>query len=200
MHRSTHILILFLILFGDQISYAQTQDSLLGSKVQFSSQNELGGLIGIGHIKGLDDLVIKNPEWAFELASTNGIQVKQWFLGIGVGVRIWGNDFTFPLFFHVSLDDLWKSRFFLHGDLGYQLGIRKANHYGDKENGNFYAAYGLGYNFPLKKQGLYLKASVCHQKADAIGAYSGLGPSSYEEHYNLSYLFLRISVGLKITK
>lgn len=181
-------------------SYSQTPDSVQKVEIQFCSKNELGGLIGIGHIKGLDDVVIKNPEWALELTSTNGIQIKQWFLGIGTGVRVWESDLTFPLFFHVSLDNLWKSHFFLHGDMGGQLGIRKTNHYGDRETGGFYAAYGLGYNFPIKKQSLYLKASVCHQKASAEGDYSGLGPATVKEGYVLNYLFLRISLGLSFKK
>lgn len=191
--------ITFVLLLGCFSSLAQPEDSLQKTKAFFCSRNELGGLIGIGHIKGLDDMVIKNPEWAMELTSTNGIRFNQWFIGAGAGFRTWGNDFTFPLFFHVSLNDLWKSPFFLHGDVGFQMGIRKTNHYGDKEHGDFYAAYGLGYNFPIKKQSLYLKASVCHQKASAQGAYSGLGPSTVKEGYTLNYLFLRISLGLSIT-
>jgi hypothetical protein len=198
--RTPLYILLFTLFFSVWNSHSQTSDSLQKTNIRFASKNELGGLIGMGHIKGLDDVVIKNPEWALELTSTNGIQMKQWFLGIGAGVRVWERDFTFPLFFHVSLDDLWKSRFFLHTDIGAQLGIRKTNHYGDRETGGFYAAYGLGYNFPVKKQNLYLKASICHQRADAEGAYSGLGPGTLMESYKLNYLFFRFSVGLKITK
>lgn len=192
--------LLFVSFFSVWSNYSQTPDSLQRPKPLFCSKNEFGGLIGIGHIKGLDDVVIKNPEWALELTSTNGIQIKQWFLGIGTGLRVWENDLTFPLFFHVSLDNLWKSHFFLHGDIGGQLGIRKSNHYGDRETGDFYAAYGLGYNFPIKKQSLYLKASVCHQKATSEGDYSGLGPAAIKEDYTLNYLFLRISLGLSFKK
>jgi hypothetical protein len=192
-------ILLFALFYCVWNSYSQTPDSLPKTKIQFCSKNELGGLIGIGHIKGLDDVVIKNPERALELTSTNGMEIKQWFLGVGLGVRAWRKDFTVPMFFHVSLNDLWRSGFFLHGDIGGQLGIRR-NHYGDREITEFYAAYGLGYNFPVKKQSLYLKASICHQKANAEGAYSGLGPSTLLEGYTLNYLFFRVSAGLKITK
>lgn len=111
--RTPLYILLFTLFFSVWNSHSQTSGSLQKTNIRFASKNEWGGLIGMGHIKGLDDVVIKNPEWAMELTSTNGIQIKQWFLGIGAGVRVWERDLTFPLFFHVSLDDLWKSHFFL---------------------------------------------------------------------------------------
>lgn len=178
---------------------AQTTDSVPKPKVRFCSKNELGGLIGIGRMKDASDYLIWNPEWAVELISTNGIRYEPWFVGVGFGVRVWGADLTFPLFVNVSLD-LWKSAFFLHADMGNQFGTRKNNYRGDRETGNFYAAYGLGYNFPIKRQAFYVKASICHQRANAMGESYGLGPSSYPVHYSLTYTFCRISLGIKFTK
>jgi hypothetical protein len=90
------------------------------------------------------------------------------------------------------------SAFFLHVDLGNQFGTRRSNYWGDKETGSFYAAYGLGYNIPVRKQNLYVKASICHQMVKAVGESSGLGSSTYQEHSDRTYLFCRISFGLKI--
>ena len=122
------------------------------------------------------------------------------FVGLGVGIRKWDKDYLLPLFFTSSLN-LWKGKnsLFLHVDLGHQFGNRQVNYFGDKETGSFYAAYGLGYDLSLSKHTkLYLKASVCHQNMKAA-AKAGLGPSNYLEPYDPNYLFLRISLGLKIT-
>lgn len=179
---------------------AQTTDSLSKPKIRFCSKNELGGLIGIGQMKDASDYPVHNSEWALELISTNGIRYASWFMGIGAGLRTWSfTDVTFPVFAHVSLD-LWKTGLYLHADLGNQFGTRKSNYRGDKETGSFYAAYGLGYTIPTRKQNLYVKASLCHQKMKATGDFSGLGPSNYPEHYSLNYMFARISLGLKFTK
>nr|WP_294857969.1 hypothetical protein [uncultured Fluviicola sp.] len=193
-----NLFILFTSLFWHLNSFAQTKDSVCRSKIQFCSKNELGGLIGIGHIKNPNDYLVRNPEWAVELTSTNGIRYNPWFVGIGLGVRAWGTDLTFPVFVNVSLD-LWKSAFFLHADMGHQFGIRKSNYFGDRETGSFYAAYGLGYNFAIKKQNLYVKASLCHQRMKAATK-AGLGPGNYLESYDPTYLFFRISLGIKFTK
>ncbi len=197
MIRTTLKCLLFL--FSALNISAQTADSVSKPKIQFCSKNELGGLIGIGRLKDASDYPTWNPEWAVELISTNGIRYEPWFVGVGFGIRAWGADLTFPLFVNVSLD-LWKSAFFLHAHLGNQFGTRKINYQGDKETGNFYAAYGLGYNFSIKKQVCYVKASICHQRANAVGEAGGLGPSTYPEHYSLTYTFCRISLGLRFTK
>lgn len=199
MTKTVHRFLFFISLFVSVNCISQTKDSISKPKVQFCSKNELGGLIGIGRMKDASDYPIRNPEWALELTSTNGIRINSWFIGIGLGVRTWGTDFTFPVFGHVSLD-LWKSAFFLHADLGNQFGTRKNNYKGDKETGSFYAAYGLGYNIPVRKQNLYVKASICHQSAKATGDTGGLGPDTYFENYSLTYTFCRISLGLKFTK
>ncbi|TSJ45529.1 hypothetical protein [Fluviicola chungangensis] len=202
----------FISLSWNLNAYAQTNDSLGKSKIdfsvlerriQFSSKNELGGLKGIGRLKDASDYTAHNSEWALELTSTNGIQTGSFFAGIGTGVRYWGNSIVVPLFLHVSYDLLINRKirgFFLHGDIGNQFGTRKSNSQGDKETGGFYAAYGLGYNIPVKKQTLYVKASMCHQRATAEGKFSGLGPSTVPEKYSLNYLFFRVSVGWRFTK
>ena len=185
-------------LFAQNDSLGKIDFSVLAPKPLFCSKNELGGLIGIGNIRNPNDYQMWNPDWALELTSTNGIRYAPWFLGIGVGVRTWGIDFTFPVFGHVSLD-LYKTGLFLHADMGHQFGVRK-NYFGDRETGSFYAAYGLGYNFSIKRQALYVKASICHQKTKAADEQGGLGPSNYPEHYDPTYLFCRISLGLTFTK
>ncbi|AEA43976.1 hypothetical protein [Fluviicola taffensis] len=199
MIKVNQILILVAFLFGSLNSYAQTKDSISKPKASFCSKNELGGLIGIGRIKDPNDYVVRNLEWALELTSINGIRYNPWFVGIGVGIRSWrGGGFGFPLFGHVSLD-LWKTGLFIHGDIGYQFGIRK-NYFGVHETGGFYAAYGLGYNFAIKRQSLYVKASICHQKANAEDKYGGLGPSTYQTYNDMDYLFCRISLGIQFSK
>lgn len=177
---------------------AQGKDSGSKTAVQFCSKNELGGLIGIGHVQNPADYKVRNAEWALEMVSINGIRYNPWFVGAGFGIRTWATDFTFPLFAHVSLD-LWKSNFFLHADMGYQFGTRRVNMFGDKETGGFYAAYGLGYEWSVTEQlKLYVKTSVCHQNRKASGPYSGLGPSTSLEAYNPKYVFLRVSAGIRI--
>lgn len=177
--------------------------SVLEPKVQFSSKNELGGLIGIGRIDDPYDYHMQNLEWGLELTSTNGIQYRGFFAGIGTGVRTLGDDVVIPLFAHISLDVSINRKvkgFFLCADLGNQF-LDRQNSFGDKETGNFFAAYGLGYNFPLaNRMKLYLKANVMHQRAKAVDKHGGLGPGTYQEYYGLTYMFLRISVGLKFTK
>lgn len=178
----------------DSIQKAKIDFSVLEPKIRFCSRNELGGLIGIGHVQDMG----QNPEWALELTSINGIRYKPLFVGIGVGIRSWrGVGFGFPVYGHVALD-LWKTGLFLHTDLGYQIAARE-NYIGNRETGGFYAAYGLGYNFAIKKQALYVKASICHQKAKTED-YGGLGPSTYQTYSGLNYLFCRISLGLTFTK
>lgn len=199
MIKVNQILILVAFLFGSLNSYTQTKDSISKPKASFCSKNELGGLIGIGRIKDPSDYVVWNPEWALELTSINGIRYKPLFVGIGVGIRSWrGVGFGFPVFGHVSLD-LWKTGLFLHADIGYQFGTYR-NYFGVSATGDFYEAYGVGYDFAIKKQAMYVKASICHQKGKAADKYGGLGPSTYQSYYDFNYLFGRVSVGLKFTK
>lgn len=139
-------------------------------------------------------------EVVFELSTSNGFQYDRLFVGVGVGIRKWDNDYLLPVFFTSSLN-LWKGKnaLFLHLDLGHQFGNRQANFFGDKETGSFYAAYGLGYDLSLaKRTKLYLKASVCHQQMKAA-AKAGLGPDNYLEPYDPNYLFFRISLGIQFT-
>lgn len=196
MMKIGHILCFYTLMFWSLSSFAQTKDSLVKPEIKFCSKNEFGGLIGIGRMKDKSDYLIWNPEWALELTSTNGIRYAPWFVGIGVGVRMWGIAPMFPVFGHVSLD-LYKSAFFLHADMGHQFGVRKSNYMGDRETGSFFAAYGLGYNFAVRKQSFYVKASICHQKVKATGESNGLGPSNYPVHYDLTYMFARVSLGLQ---
>jgi len=193
--------LLWILLSGFLNTSAFTQETASKPVVRFSTENELGILAGMGH-KLDDGYPGSSSELVFELSSTNGIQCGRFFAGIGVGVRKWDDDFLLPLFLHASYD-LWKSKnvLFLHADIGNQFGNRQMNAFGNKETGNFYAAYGLGYYFSVaERTKLYLKASVCHQRAEALGPYTGLGPSTYQERYNLNYLLFRFSVGVKFTK
>ena len=191
---------------NDSLGKAKIDFSVLKPKIQFCSKNELGVFLGLGRIENNVETVHSNKETILELTTTNGIQYGSFFAGIGTGVRKWGDDFLVPLFLHLSVDlsiNLGKSRnaFFLCADLGNQFGSRQSNSFGNRETGNFFAAYGLGYQFPVAKQlKLYLKTTLCHQLTKAAGGYSGLGPSIYQEPYNPTYLFCRISLGLKFTK
>ena len=210
MTKTTFILFLFLSRFlslsaqtGDSLRKGKIDFSVLEPKVHFCSKNELGGLIGIGRIDDPYDYRMQNPEWGLELTSTNGIQYGSFFAGIGAGVRTLGDDLVIPLFLHLSLDVAINKKvkgFFLCADLGNQF-VDRQNSFGEKETGNFFAAYGLGYTFPAaKRMNLYLKANIIHQRATAEDTYGGLGPIPYHEQYTLTYSFLRISVGLKFTK
>jgi hypothetical protein len=187
----------------DSIEKAKIDFSVLEPKIRFCSKNELSGLIGISKVKDGNDYILPNPEWGTELTSTNGIQYGSFFAGIGTGVRTLGDDFVIPLFLHVSLDVAINKKvkgFFLCADLGNQF-VDRQNSFGDKETGSFFAAYGLGYNFNVaKRMKLYLKANVIHQRAKAEDKHGGLGPSTYQEYYGPTYLFLRISVGLRFIK
>ncbi len=200
MTRISWMLLVFFF-FWSLHSNAQKTDSLSRSSVRFSTENELGALV-LMRDKLSDEYQAKGKEWVFEFTSTNGITYGRLFAGIGVGVRKWEDDFVLPLFFHASCN-LSKSEngLFLHTDLGNQFGTRRNNAFGDRETGNFYAAYGFGYYGALAKSTkLYLKVSVCHQRAEALGPYTGLGPSTYPEPYLLNYLFFRVSLGVKFTK
>ncbi len=210
MTKTTFSLLLFLFGFlkvsaqtGDSIQKGKIDFSVLQPKARFSSKNELGGLLGIGKVKDGNDYILHNPEWGLELTSTNGIQYGSFFAGIGTGVRTLGDDFVIPLFLHVSLDVTINRKvkgFFLCADVGNQF-VDRQNSFGDKETGSFFAAYGLGYNFQVaERTKLYLKANIIHQRAKAEDKHGGLGPSTYQEYYVLTYSFLRISVGLKFTK
>ena len=187
----------------DSIEKAKIDFAVLEPKIRFCSKNELSGLIGIGKVKDGNDYILPNPEWGTELTSTNGIQYRGFFAGIGTGVRTLGDDFVIPLFLHVSLDltiNRKEKGFFLCADLGNQF-VDRQNSFGDKETGNFFAAYGLGYNFKVAERlKLYVKANVIHQRTKAEDQHGGLGPSTYQEYYGPTYLFLRISVGLRFTK
>jgi hypothetical protein len=188
----------------DSLGNTKIDFSVLEPEIRFSSKNEFGFFLGIGHLKGLSDYPVYNSDLIYELTSTNGIQYGSFFAGIGTGIRYWGNDFLVPLFLHLSIDLSINRKikgFFLCADLGNQFGTRQSNSFGDKETGNFFATYGLGYQFPVSKQlKLYLKTTLCHQKTKAAGDYSGLGPSTYQESYDPTYLFFRVSLGLKFTK
>jgi hypothetical protein len=158
----------------------------------------------MGAVSGWDSDLYPNKEIFSEFSSANGIQYDGVFLGLGIGIRKWdrewSTDFLFPLFGSLSLD-LWKGKntLFLHLELGHQFGSRRANMFGHKEAGSFFAAYGLGYDWSVSEQlKLYLKASVCHQLTKASGPYSGLGPSIYPEPYDPRYLFFQISLGVRI--
>lgn len=167
------VICLWLSLICIPDSIAQTKDSLSKPKIQFCSRNELGTFIGMGTVKGSDDFYHPNREVLLELSSANGIRYDRFFVGLGVGIRKWDNNFLLPLFVSSSLN-LWKgkSSLFLHLDLGHQFGTRSANMFGDKETGSFFAAYGLGYDwYVMEKLKLYLKASVCHQNMKASGPY-----------------------------
>jgi hypothetical protein len=182
--------------------YAQEKDSLSRPKIQFCSKNEFGVWFGIGSIykeKGGDHW--SNSSKILEMTTSNGIQYDRLFVGLGIGIRKWDNNYLIPLFFNSSVN-LWKNKnsLFLHLDLGHQFGSRKTNYFGDKETGSFYLSYGLGYDFTIAKRlKLYLKTSISHQSMKSA-AKSGLGPSNYMESYNPRYLFFRISLGLKFTK
>ncbi|WP_300661417.1 hypothetical protein [Fluviicola sp.] len=194
------VICLWLFLFCIANATAQNGDSPPKPRIQFCSKNEFGVSMGMGTIKGMDDFDYRNKESVLELSSSNGIRYGRLFVGAGIGVRKWGNDYLLPLFFTSSLN-LWngKNSLFLHLDVGNQFGNRKPNFFGDKETGNFFIAYGLGYDFSVTEHmKLYLKASVSHQHAKALGPYSGLGPYQGLESYDLKYLFFKISVGVRI--
>jgi hypothetical protein len=87
MKKITPIITLWIALFWCLDLSAQMKDSLSKPKVQFCSKNEFGGLIGIGRMKDASDYPIRNPEWALEVISTNGIRCDQWFVGVGFGIR-----------------------------------------------------------------------------------------------------------------
>ena len=202
MTRNNHTLIISILVSLISINVqSQTKESIPKSKIHFCSKNEFGVLVAVGSIKDHSDIPVHTSDLLLELSTTNGIQYDRFFVGAGCRLRKWSKDFLVPLFLSSSID-LWKKKnsLFIHLELGHLFGTRDINYFDDREIGSFFTTYGLGFDLSVSKHTkLYLKANICHQKMKA-SAKSGLGPSTYLEPYNPTYLFAGLSLGLKFIK
>ena len=112
--------------------------------IKFKSSLQAGSLFGQSGSKP-----------ALTISTINGIKIRQWFIGIGVGIDNYGAKRSIPLFAAVQKSLSPKANsFFLYGDAGYNLPWlqeqeKMKNVVDYKQMGGLLYEAGIGYKFKI---------------------------------------------------
>ena len=98
---------------------------------------------------------------ALTISTINGVKIKQWFTGVGVGIDYYGAKRSIPLFAAVQKNLSSKvNTFFLYGNAGYNFAWLKDEEkmknvaYYKQMGGLFYEA-GIGYKFKISRNNYF---------------------------------------------
>ena len=139
--KQGYLIIIYLFLFIP----ARSQSSLKkDAAIKFKSSLQTGFLFGQSGSKP-----------AVTISTVNGIQVNQWFAGIGIGIDYYGAKRSLPLFAAIQKDLSQKQNsFFLYGNAGYNIAWLKEeekqkNVMNYKQMGGLYYETGIGYKLKI---------------------------------------------------
>ncbi|MDR1758499.1 MAG: outer membrane beta-barrel protein [Bacteroidales bacterium] len=191
-------LVIFAFLFCTNQALSQSKDS-----IKYFNQTSVGFYIGIGKYTTFPnggDLTQKNDEFFYCFSTTNGIQIRNHQLGIGVGIDKWRGTLLFPVFLNYKLN---FSRKFLspYGllHIGYSMGQINTLQYYDNKKGSFLLQGGLGLQIKLTNK-ISITTDLTYKLQSMSSSYKRIinpHEPSPEIKYNIYYNFIGISVGVK---
>ena len=118
--------------------------------IKFQSSLQSGSLFGQSGSKP-----------ALTISTINGVKIKQWFTGVGVGIDYYGAKRSIPLFAAVQKDLSSKvNTFFLYGNSGYNFAwlkdeekIKNVAYY--KQMGGLFYEAGIGYKIKISRNNYF---------------------------------------------
>ena len=119
---------------------------------------------------------------ALTISTINGVKIKQWFTGVGVGIDYYGAKRSIPLFAAVQKSISPKvNSFFLYGNAGYNLPWlqdqeKMKNVVDYKQTGGLFYDAGIGYQFKISK-------------FNKLGLSVGYSFKEVTEKYNYQYIY-----------
>ncbi|HMC85017.1 MAG TPA: hypothetical protein VKI61_05805 [Chitinophagaceae bacterium] len=179
------VILLFCFLYN---ASAQKTDAV--SKWKFHSVNQVGLLQG-------------ESKSAFHLQSVNGLEKKNWFAGIGVGIDYYRYK-SIPLFAEgIKYFGKTRNQFFIYADAGVNFIWEKTNKstfYSEKYSPGFYWGSGIGYKAGLKNgTGFLISAAYSYKRVNDQQTQEEIcpfaGPCNIQTdnyRYNLNRLLLQI--------